>query len=354
MGNNLKQKLVNNFVEFWNDTRIARGKPPANRELRRYLKAKTGSKVWDTFSNSPTEVQFFTHYKEIPVELRKKNLETTSLIIMATLHNQVLRLVYRTIWQISEGINLVEIKEWLEKSVGQEISEVVFQELAKHPGINGVIKFGTDTLGLTPGTIAGANTRLKDILRRRSIKQNESKSEFEQDLSIGLWECSEGAHLDEFEKRLSRNGDFTEMVTSLRQIFQDKDNQALRGIFVKILRKTIEDLPDVADAVSDQRSKKESGLSIIRDESDTNDDEPFFDNIADKNAQSMEEYYEQQEQLEEWRSKTHEFTSRELELYQNELRRLTSDQTREEFYGNFERAKSVTQQLKYINREYSG
>jgi hypothetical protein len=120
-----------------------------------------------------------------------------------------------------------------------------------------------------------------------------------------------------------------------------------------ILRKTIEGLPDIADIVKERRAQKESGRSIIRDESDINDDEPLFDNIADKDEESIEEAFEHHEEIAELRNKTQQFTTRELDLYQSELCRLDADKTREEFYGNPNRAKRVTQQFKYMKSKYS-
>ena len=96
----------------------------------------------------------------------------------------------------------------------------MFKEMTKQLVTDEMIKLGLDVLGLFPGSIAGANTRLKRILERRSMKQGEYKSEYEQDLSVALWECSEGAHLDEFTKKLSKESGCHEEATNLRRIFK--------------------------------------------------------------------------------------------------------------------------------------
>jgi len=266
MGNITKQKVVNNFVEFWNDTRYVRGKPPANRKLKRYLKAKTGSNIWQMISVSPTDVQFLAHYTDTPIEARRRWLDDTLYTLMVALYNPLLRLVYSTIWHMSEGISSTEIKEWLEQSVGRELSDVMFKEMPKQLGTDGMIKFGMDILGLFPGSIAGANTRLKRILERRSMKQGEYKSEYEQDLSVALWECSEGAHLDEFTKMLSKESGCHEEVTNLRRIFKEKDSHAIRGIVLRIIQKTIEDLPDIKEQLQEQRRAYVRGKEIEREE----------------------------------------------------------------------------------------
>ena len=261
LDNTAKRKVVNNFVEFYNDLCYVRDKPAANRQLKRYLKNKQGSKVWKVISASPSDIQFFTHYTDTPIESRRTWLDTAYFRLMAALHNLVLHFVYLYLWHIFEGVRLAEIKKCWEECVGRELSEVMFEEMTRQLGANEVIRFGMDTLRLSPGSIAGANARLRNVLNQRSVKQGEHKSDYEQDLSVGLWECSEGAHLDEFRKMLSDKGNLTEVATSLRQMLKEKDGKTIRSIVLRILRKTIEDLPDIHQEVRKQKMRdRESPL----------------------------------------------------------------------------------------------
>ena len=122
-----------------------------------------------------------------------------------------------------------------------------------------------------------------------------------------------------------------EQVALFARMVTGNEPRLIRTTLLRILGKTIADLPDISDAVSDRRAQKESRRSIIRDESDTNDDEPLFDNIADEDEESVEEHYEDQEEIEELRGKTRRFTTRELELCESELSRLEAGKTQKNF-----------------------
>jgi hypothetical protein len=169
---------------------------------------------------------------------------------------------------------------------------------------------------------------------------------YDTDVKVALWECSEGKHLDEFAKLLSDNP--KEAAADLRRLM--KDSKAIRGIVLRILRKTITDLPDITDAVRDQRAQDNNKITLIHDEPVVNSEESLFDTIPSPEGNTTEERLEQLEQIAEWRNKTKMFTTRELKLYQNELSRLKAGKTREEFYDT---PKSVTQQLKYMRHKYS-
>ena len=245
MDNTVKRKVVNNFVGFWNDTLYVRGKPPANRQLKRYLKGKLGSKVWEMISTSPTDVQFFTHYTNVPADLRRKELDSFFFRFITEYNGLLefsLSIMYLSIWCMTEGLTLAEVRQGLETCFDSELLGMIPKELlSRHLSLS--------DFRLLPGNVAGANVRLRSVLNQRSVRQDEHRSDYEQDLSIALWECFKHKHLDEFRKMLSNNGDPAEAATNLRRVFQEKDSQAIRGIVLRILRETIEDLPDIHQGV---------------------------------------------------------------------------------------------------------
>ncbi|MBA7677428.1 hypothetical protein ES703_85685 [subsurface metagenome] len=338
--NNIKRKVVNNFVEFWNDTLYIRGKPPANRRLRRYLKAKTGSKVWQIISTSPTDIQFFTHYTDTPIESRRKMLDNDFSKLMPILYDVFPRLFYLSLWSMSEGISLIEIKDVLKEYFGHELSEVMVEEMTRQLGTSGVLKFDMSSLGFGPANIAGANARLKSILNQRSMKHGDHKSDYEQDLSVALWECSEGAHLDEFRKMFSDKGDLAEEATSLWQMLKEKDFKAIRSIFLRILRKTIEDLPDIRQ---DIRNLEAQGREVPL----TDEMRSTLEARPDQYENALDNFLDM---LAEHSVDINRLDTRELDLLSDELNRLGYGMTRKEYYGDRENQRK--QQLKYLAKRF--
>ena len=335
-----KRKAINSFVEFWSDTLYIRGKLPTNRKLKRYLKAKTGSKIWGAISASPNDVQFFAHYTDTSLESRRKWLENAFFrsITELALYNPALRLFYLTIWLLSEGVKMIEVKEALEECIGCELSEIIFNAMARQLGTTRVIKLDFGTLGLRPGNIAGANARLRSISEARAVKSDEHKSDYEQDLSVVLWQCSQGVHLDEFRKMLSDKGDLAGEVASLRKMLKEKDSKAIRSVILRILRKTIEDLPDIRQ---DIRNLEAQGREV-----------PLTDGIL-STLEAKPEQYENAldnflDMITEHGVKIGQLDSRDLELLNDELSRLEYGMTRKEYYGEKENQRK--QQLKYLSK----
>lgn len=101
-------------------------------------------------------------------------------------------------------------------------------------------------LGLTPGAVAGADKRLKTVLTQRVKMFSGKMSYYEQDLKVALWDCSQTKRLgDEFNKMLDEQGGTMEQIQMLLRIVQRQKTGLVRGIFLRVLRKTIQELPDI-------------------------------------------------------------------------------------------------------------
>jgi len=70
---------------------------------------------------------------------------------------------------------------------------------------------------LLPGNIAGANERLRTVLNQRSVRQNESGSDYEQDLAVALWDSSEGKDLGKSTKMLDGEQCPGEIMATVRE-----------------------------------------------------------------------------------------------------------------------------------------
>ncbi len=348
MGTNLKEQAIDGLIEFLSDMRIFCGKAE-DLAFKPFMKAvlTRSDSLTQELMGTPEQIQSYIDYANSPVEQRRE------LLINEIFENnteQFTDIALRNFFEtssciVSGGFTFAEMEEHLNQILPPELSECVLKKITKELGLNDVLKLEPYKLGLSPGSVAGADKRLRSVLEERSAKEGEHGSDYEQDVAAALWECSQSQDFGEFTKMLGGKQCPIEVMARIRE--------NARSGCIRILRKTIDDLPDIADTVKDLRAKRKSGHTIIRDDSDKNGDEPLFDNIADKDEESVEEGFENKEQLAEWRSKTAMFTTRELELYQSELSRLEVYKTREEFYGTPDRAKSVTQQLKYMKSKYS-
>lgn len=320
-----KQKAVDGLVEFFEDIRCICGKREGSLEGKLYMKNYL-LKSDLLASISPIEVQYFANYADIPIEPRRSGLNKIFFKFAAEYADLELRLLYYVMWRINEGLTVAEVKQELEQYFGSELANVLPWESLEFD------KF--PSLALYPGSIAGANARLRNVLNQRSVKQGKDKSDYEQDLSVVLWECSEGKHLEEFRKSCNSKGNFTEEAAS--KLFKGEENEKLRGIILRILRKTIEDLPDIRQDIRNLRAQgkevmlTDEMLSALpaRHEQYENAIDNFLDMITERGIEISR------------------LDARDLDLLNDELSRLESGYTRREYYGDKENQRK--QQLKYL------
>jgi len=228
MDNALKEKVIEGLIEYLSDIRFVCGKTEVA-EFRLYMK--------EVLSNSdlkdyvlPDDIPFYVGYTNFPVEHRraqlseflKNNAEQARVIASS--------LIFKTLSNIVSGaITLAEVEETLSQFSPPEIVTLALKKVTKELDMTTVLKLEPRDLGLLPGSVAGKDERLRKILSRRQAKQNDGESDYQQDLAVALWECSESKDLDKFMKRS----------------------------YLRILRKTIADMPEINGKINENQRQEE-------------------------------------------------------------------------------------------------
>ncbi len=238
-----KEKAIEGIIEYLADMRFLCGKAE-DLEFKPYMKAAlTSSNTFtqEFIGTSPEQIQFYVDYANSPVEQRR----------------EVLREHFRTNWQqymnvmnvesniffkglsccVSGAIKLTELEQLLKQFFPPELCDMALKKITEELGLNEVLKLEPLNLGLLPGSVAGADIRLRTVLSQRFVRENKNNTNYEQDLAVALWEISEGKNLDEFIKMLGIKHDPAEFIAMVRE--------KARSACLRILRKTIADLPDI-------------------------------------------------------------------------------------------------------------
>ena len=92
-----------------------------------------------------------------------------------------------------------------------------------------------------------------------SVTDNVTVITYEQDLKVAFWELAKGSRYLQDELGEMICGDptrpLTEQLDLIVRIFRGQEHKLMRDTLLRILRKTIEDLPDVKTAL--QNSERE-------------------------------------------------------------------------------------------------
>ena len=282
--NQIEQKAIDGLIEFWSDMYTVCGKEDKASQLKLYLKPllkKSDPLVQELIGNSSEAIKFYTEYADTPVEIRREKLEQLQtsfarFTIEHSLYILVLAIFYLVIWCISEGLSFEEIETLLQQQLDQELSNMIVGEIItklKVEGIPGELKFRLPPsgLGLSLGSIVGANARLRSVLEKRLKQLSGNRSVYQQDLSIALLECIQGKNLNEFVEALGDN--IAKQVKTLKQIMRGKQPKLVRSTILRIVRKAIEDLPDIADTLKERRHQEEYLAYLNRQRGE--EDEPL-------------------------------------------------------------------------------
>jgi hypothetical protein len=237
----------------------------------------------------------------------------------------------------SKGITLANAEKLIEKKFEDALSNITLDELVGiHEGISeNEIRDALSKLKLTTGSIAGADKRLKDELNRHY------GPEYEQDIKIALWECSRGNKhfITEILKLFEKMPENQKPLLFVRMFVEGKEPKVLRATLLRILRRTIADLPGIAEAIRDRRRREEHKASAV---------EMKYEDIN----QIEEGKFQRRLETIEWKSYLNQMTPGEIDVFSKELERLDSNKTREEWYGEKD-AQRVTQRIKYIKSKYN-
>ena len=248
MDNAVNEKFIEGYVECLCDTRFVCGKTDGA-EFRFYMKeVLSNSGLIDYVS--PDEIQSYIGYVDIPVEQRRELISEFIKNNIEQIMNMTLPFFFKGLSCIVSGeFTLAEVNEQLKQFSPPELSDMALKKLTEKLGLNEVVKLESRDIGLLPGNIAGADQRLRTVLNQRSVRQNETGSDYEQDLAVALWDSSEGKDLGKSTKILDGEQCPKEIMTTVRE--------KARSSVLKILRETFEDMPEIKDRLNENQRQEE-------------------------------------------------------------------------------------------------
>jgi len=256
-----EQKAVDGLIELWSDMFALCGKADKAAQLKPVLKKNSKLLVDKLIENSPEELKFYIRYAANPKETRMEMLEQfqtafATRAIEARLYIAILSIFYAGVWFGFEGFSLESFEAQLKQSLGQELSDTILGEMMeglkdKGISVDSAFRLSPAGSGLSPGSLAGANARLKSVLEQRLRKISQNRSDYQQDLSIALWECVRGENSNEFIAALGK--DITEQAEAFKQIMGGNQDDLVRSTLLRIIRMAIEDLPDIHQEIRDMK-----------------------------------------------------------------------------------------------------
>jgi hypothetical protein len=258
-----RERALGGLIELWADvykteTYSIKGKQFTAGQLKPYVKAalaEPGSSVQGFFEASPEIARACATYADLPTGLRKiililarKEIEDKLYLLKRLFH--LFAVLY-----ITGGITAAETERRLEQSFKHVVDRITLKELLNKPAESNLHTL-LEALPLFPGSIAGADKHLNRVLVSHCKEVSGATTYYEQDLKVALWNCWKGKHVDEAIKMLSKQGDPTERMSTLRRILDGEEPELLRRMLLATLRQTMEDLPDIADIIKDRRNQK--------------------------------------------------------------------------------------------------
>ena len=248
MDNAIKEKAIEGFIEYLSDMRFVCGKAE-DIKFKPYMKDVLARS--DLFVDaSPDEIQFYVGYVNIPFEQRRELISEFIKNNAEPIMDMTLPLFFKGLSCIVSGeFMLAEVNEQLIQFSPPELCDMAMKKIIEELGLNEVFKLKPRDIGLLPGNIAGANERLRTVLNQRSVRQNESGSNYEQDLAVALWDSSEGKDLGKSTKMLDAEQCPREIMKTVRE--------KARSSVLKILRETFEDMPEIKDRLNENQRQEE-------------------------------------------------------------------------------------------------
>jgi hypothetical protein len=243
-----KEKFIEGYVECLCDTRFVCGKTDGA-EFRFYMKeVLSNSGLIDYVS--PDEVQSYIGYVNIPVEHRRELISESIKNNAELIMDMTLPLFFKGLSCIVSGeFTLAEMNEQFKQLCPPELCDMALKKLTKELGLDEVFKLEPRDLGLLPRNVGGANERLRTVLDQRSVRQNDSGSDYEQDLAVALWDSSEGKDLGKSTKMLDGEQCPGEIMATVRE--------KARSTVLRILRETFEDMPEIKEKINEAQRQEE-------------------------------------------------------------------------------------------------
>jgi hypothetical protein len=221
MDNAIKEKAIEGFIEYLSDMRFVCGKTGDNEFEKNVFKPymKDVLARSDLFVNdSPDEIQFYIGYSNTSVGKRRELISEFIKNNTEYFINIGLRVIFKGLsCSVSGALTLADMEKQLKQFSTPELCDMALKKLTKELGLEEVFKLEPRDLGLLPRNVAGANERLRTVFDQRSIRQNESRSDYEQHLAVALWDSSEGKDLGKSTKMLGGEQCPKEIMATVRE-----------------------------------------------------------------------------------------------------------------------------------------
>jgi len=267
-----QERTLNGLMELWADvysTEIysIQGKRFTAWQLKPHVKAalmEPDSSIHRIIESDANKADACIKYGRVSKRVRHNRI-VQNLIRKELRDNELLRffndIFYSTaMLYIRFGITFPEAEKRMKQSFERALSHISLRHLLNKPSGNDIPHWFTlhPLLSISPlsaGSIAGANVRLRRVLEQRLKTSSEDTCYYEQDLKSALWECWNGRHIDECLKMLHGQGDTTEQMAKFYRILHGQEPTLLRNILLRMLRKAIEELPDIHQDMASLESR---------------------------------------------------------------------------------------------------
>jgi hypothetical protein len=338
-----QQRAISGIITSFEDVSSLRGQEDVAQRVRPYLQGsfkEPGSFLHRLLEANPGVANQWMRYESVPSSMRRQIISQS---INSKTWEDAIPIGYQSFLFLAElykdkGITAAEAEKLVKKAYEDALNNVTLDELVTlHDNVSkNDIRDALGRLKLSTGNVAGASIRLKFELDDRY------GPEYEQDLKIALWECSQGNNNMMAEIQQAIEGtparSQQEQIVLFARILTGKESELLRATLLKMIGKTIADLPGISDAIREER-RREGRKGTI----------PLDENCLE---QIERERFERTRENSEMKINLNSLTPRELEVWNQEKERILADKTREEWYG-LEKAERVKQQIKYMKSKYS-
>ncbi len=349
------ERALNGLIELWLDIYddreyLIQEKVYQACQLQPHIMAALREpSLWVTtlIESSLDKVAFSIIYTLIPIEVRhhpmlqaeiKQDRETNLFLFFL---NWLLELAATT--NMVLGITLAEAERWLEQSFERMVTQLSLNQMLSKPTTEKILHWYTlhtlsESFPLYPGSVAGADRKLRVVLRERMRLHSGNICVYENDLRAALWDCWNSDVIVTELFRILHNKSDREKVELLEQLADGEEPKLLRNILLESLHKVVGNLADIHQEIRNLQTQgrelplTEEILSVLpaRHEQYESALDNFLDMITKRGVDISR------------------LDTRDLELLSDELNRRKYSITRKEYYGEKENQRK--QQLKYLGK----
>ena len=278
------QRVIQGLITLWEDIWFVTGGSIVSKALKPLVcdtLREPGSFIEKAIASMPDNARWFISYANLPVGKRRK---ATSESLTRKEGKQLAWLLKRGLPLLaiscrSEGITAAEAERRLIQQYEDALSTITLKELVKADDsvtYDNAVRNLMGGFGFSTGSVTGADKRLNYVLEKRLTQEshfvgpatdNVTITTYEQDLKVALWECAKGGnkHLTyEMLRMFMGEGNqpkpIEEQIALIVRIFRGQEHDLMRDTLLRIMRKTIADLPEIRQGVR-QLDKQNEALS---------------------------------------------------------------------------------------------